>query len=116
METVSRLEQMADATLRVERLSGHAGLRVSGEVDKSTSSEWAQVLAGLQAGGAPGRLDLSGLSFIDVRGVVSLVDAAQRLPSGQLRLYRPPWSLRRALDLAWTDEMNYIVIEDEEAE
>jgi anti-anti-sigma factor len=115
METVGRLDQIADTVLTVERLPGRAGLRVSGEVDVSTSDEWAQVLAALRTTDAPGRLDLSGLSFIDVRGVASLVETARRLPSG-LSLYRPPTCLRRTLEVVWTDEMDHVVIEDEEAE
>jgi anti-anti-sigma factor len=114
METVDR--QFMNPLLSVERLPGHAGLRVFGEVDAATSGKWAEVLAALRIDGTPGRLDLSGLSFIDVRGVTSLVETARRLPSGQLRLYRPPWCLRRILDAVWMDEMNYIVIEDEVAE
>jgi anti-anti-sigma factor len=116
MKAVGRPGRLTDSVLTVEWLPGDVGLRVVGEVDVATAGEWAEVLAALQADDVPGRLDLSGLSFIDVRGVAALAEAARRLPSGRLRLYRPPWCLRRTLDVVWTDEMDFIVIEDEETE
>ena len=106
----------AHPSLRVRRLSGNEGLRVAGEVDVHTYSAWDEVLAELPVDGTPVRLDLSGLLFIDARGVAALVAAAHRLPPGiRLRLYRPPWCLRRILDVLWsTATATEIVIEEAE--
>lgn len=70
----------AHSNLRVQRLSGIGGLRVTGEIDMHTHSAWDDVLAELPTDGTPARLDLSGLSFIDVRGVAALTTAALRMP------------------------------------
>ena len=103
-------------TLTVEWSPGRESLRVVGEVDLATRGVWSDLLATLHGNDAPGRLDLSGLSFIDVQGTGALVDAARRLaPTRQLTLSRPPLCLRRTLDLFWVSETPVIVIEDEEA-
>lgn len=108
--------RVANRTLTVEWSPGQTSLRVVGEVDLATRDIWSDVLATLHGNDTPGRLDLSGLSFIDVQGAGALVDAARRMaPTKQLTLSRPPLCLRRTLDLFWVSEMPVIVIEDEEA-
>lgn len=110
-----RTGRIANRLLAVEWSPGWEGLRVTGEVDLATRDVWADVLAALLGGDTSGRLDLSGLSFIDVQGTVALTDVARRMPPPRnLTLYRPPVSLRRALDLFWSSETPVIVIEDEE--
>lgn len=99
--------------LTAEWLPGHDGLRVVGAVDVATSGEWDRILAAVAAARTPWRLDLTGLSFIDVRSVAALVDTARRLPARPLTLYRPPWCLRRILDTVWADEPAHLVVEDE---
>lgn len=106
--------QFAHPGLTVERLPGQAGLRILGEVDMATSSDWVGVLVAVRFSGAIERLDLSGLSFIDVRGVASLVEAARLLPSRPLTLSRPPSCLRRILDTVWSNEATHIVVEDDQ--
>lgn len=110
-----RSGRIANRLLAVEWSPGREGLRVTGEVDLATRDVWADVLAALLGGDTSGRLDLSGLSFIDVQGTVALTDVARRMPPPRnLTLYRPPVSLRRALDLFWSTDTPVIVIEDEE--
>jgi anti-anti-sigma regulatory factor len=109
-------QKVTSSALVVLPIAGQKGLRVIGAVDVSTRRDWDDALAALHADDAAGRLDLSGLSFIDARGAASLVDAARRMaPTTNLTLYRPPPSLRRILDVFWSDEEPAIVIEDEEA-
>jgi anti-anti-sigma regulatory factor len=107
---------MLNRALTVEWSPGRDSLRVVGEVDLATRDVWSDLLATLQGSDAPARLDLSGLSFIDVQGTGALVAAARRMaPTRQLTLSRPPLSLRRTLDLLWVSETPVIVIEEEEA-
>jgi anti-anti-sigma regulatory factor len=108
--------KVTDQALVVLPLAGQKGLRVIGAVDLSTRRDWDDALAALHDDDTAGRLDLSGLSFIDARGAASLVGAARRMaPTANLTLYRPPLCLRRILDVFWSDEEPVIVIEDEEA-
>jgi anti-anti-sigma factor len=107
---------IANQTLVVEWLPGEQGLRVAGEVDLVTRDVWAGVLAALLGDATPARLDLSGLSFIDVQGVTALVDTARQMTATKrVILYRPPLSLRRTLKLFWSSETPDVMIEEEEA-
>jgi anti-anti-sigma factor len=86
----------------------HACARLIGEVDLSTRSTFEGILAKLIPAGAAGshvHLDLSGLTFIDVAGVVALVKRAEALgANGCLVLHEPPLMLRRILDILWTPQ------------
>ncbi len=105
-----------DAGLRVTRLPGGTGLAVTGEVDLANHRSWQRTVSSLLVNGAPTRLDLSGLSFIDGRGAAALVSVAREMaPERTLTLYRPPLCLRRLLDLFWSEDHIKIVIVDEEA-
>lgn len=107
---------LANQTLIVEWLPGEQGLRVAGEVDLVTRDVWAGVLAALLDDATPARLDLSGLSFIDVQGVTALVDTARQMTATKrVTLYQPPLSLRRTLKLFWSGETPDVLIEEEEA-
>ena len=100
--------------LWVSWLPGETGLAAAGEVDVATRRRWHGTLELLLADGTPGRLDLSGLTFIDGHGTAALVALARRMaPDRRLTLYRPPYCLRRVLDLFWSDVPLEIV--DEEA-
>jgi anti-anti-sigma regulatory factor len=111
-----RAGRMLNRTLTVEWSPGRDSLRVVGEVDLATQDVWSDLLATLHGSDAPARLDLSGLSFIDVQGAGALLAAARRMaPTRQLTLSRPPLCLRRILDLFWVSETPVIVIEEEEA-
>lgn len=109
---VSHLE----SGLRVSWLPGRTGLAAAGEVDVATHRGWRSTLELLLVDGIPGRLDLSGLTFIDGHGTAALVGLARRMgPDRRLTLYRPPYCLRRVLDLFWSDVPLEIEDEDEEA-
>ena len=113
--TRDRTGRITNRRLAVEWSPGRESLRVTGEVDLATRDVWADVLTALLGDDTSGRLDLSGLSFIDVQGAAALTDVARRIPPPRsLTLYRPPLSLRRALDLFWSSESPAIVIEDGE--
>jgi anti-anti-sigma regulatory factor len=58
----------------VESLPDRAGIRVAGEVDATVRDSWHTALAPLAAVDRDVHLDLSALTFIDVRGVAELID------------------------------------------
>jgi len=102
--------------LQVLRLPGERGLRVIGAVDLSTREVWRNALESATVNGAPTRLDLSELSFIDTRGTSMLLAAAHRQPgTAPLTITRPPTVLRRVLAVLCPDEPVNIVIEEQEA-
>ncbi|MBB2914677.1 hypothetical protein FHS43_005989 [Streptosporangium becharense] len=81
-----------------------AGLKVSGEIDRTTRGMWERALDGLVTGGGDLHLDLSELTFIDVRGTWLLTRAAQNLPPGdRVFLHRSPYCLRSVLTLIGSD-------------
>ncbi|GAA2894294.1 hypothetical protein GCM10010517_58960 [Streptosporangium fragile] len=91
-------------SLRIAPLMTPAGLKVSGEVDRTTRGIWQEALGGLVTGGGDLHLDLSELTFIDVRGAWLLTQAARDLPSGnRMFLHRSPYCLRSVLTLIGSD-------------
>jgi len=107
---------VTNQALAVEWPHGSGSLRVVGEVDLGSHSLWGEVLTALPDDDTPVRLDLSGLSFVDVQGAAALMEAARRrVSTTRITLLRPPPSLRRTLELFWSSELSNIVIEDEEA-
>jgi anti-anti-sigma regulatory factor len=101
--------------LQVVPLPDGAGLRVIGAVDLSTREDWRRALESATASGAPTRLDLSELSFIDTRGTSMLLTAAQRQPgTAPLTITRPPTVLRRVLTVLCPGEPVQFVIEEQE--
>ncbi|GAB2450544.1 hypothetical protein GCM10027187_17760 [Streptosporangium sandarakinum] len=90
--------------LRISVLAAPVRLKVSGEIDRTTRVPWAQALDGLTLGGDDMHLDLSELTFIDVRGVWLLTEAARNLPSGKkVYLHHSPYCLRSVLTLIGSD-------------
>ncbi|MCP2258840.1 anti-anti-sigma factor [Streptoalloteichus tenebrarius] len=107
-------DALPSPALRVTRPSGSAAVQVIGEVDPTTQAVWEQAVASVAADADERYLDLSALSFIDVRGVETLVDVAQRLPEGRrLRLVGAPLALRRVLGLLWPEGSATLAIEEE---
>lgn len=97
-------------------MPGQRGLRVIGDVDLCTRDTWRSALESATRNGAPGRLDLSQLSFIDAHGAAMLVAAARSRPGpAPLTLIRPPAVLRRMLTLLYPTEPVVNVIEELEA-
>ncbi|MEV7007247.1 STAS domain-containing protein [Streptosporangium sp. NPDC051022] len=86
--------------LRIVPLRRLPGLRVSGEIDRRTRRPWESALEELVAAGRDMHLELSDLTFIDVRGTWLLAEAAHNLPLGKkVVLHHPPYCLRSVLAL-----------------
>ena len=87
--------------LRIDRLNG---LKVSGEIDRTTREIWQEALGGLVASGGDMHLDLAELTFIDVQGAWLLAQAARDLPAeSRVFLHRSPYCLRSVLTLIGSD-------------
>ncbi|MFF3907934.1 STAS domain-containing protein [Streptomyces sp. NPDC001848] len=98
-------QRLPAAALEGGPLRDRAGLRVVGEISLTTQPVWERLLEELVGGDEPVcHLELSAVSFIDVRGVASLAAAAEALGEGRrIVLWRPPASLRRTLELFWPE-------------
>ncbi|WP_271219515.1 STAS domain-containing protein [Streptosporangium carneum] len=73
---------------------------MSGEIDRTTRKPWEQALEELVVVGRDMHLELSDLTFIDVRGTWLLAEAAYSLPTGKkVVLHHPPYCLRSVLAL-----------------
>jgi anti-anti-sigma factor len=97
--------------LRVEALPNRAGVRVAGEVDVTVRDSWHASLAPLAEGDGDVHLDLSALTFIDVRGVAELIALAHGLgEERQMVLHQPPRVLRQVMDVLWPDAPRSIVV------
>jgi anti-anti-sigma factor len=85
--------------LRVSLFVDAQGLRIEGELDRSTLPALVRALASM-AGCGSFCLDLSGLTFIDVGGLRALVTAAADLHGGHVLTIRSaPAQVRRLLEL-----------------
>jgi ABC-type transporter Mla MlaB component len=99
------------AVLRVEALPNQPGARVAGEVDATVRDCWHATLASLAAVDGDLHLDLSALTFIDVRGVAELVELADGLgEERRMVLHQPPPVLRQVMDVLWPDTPRSIVV------
>jgi anti-sigma B factor antagonist len=87
--------------VRAERLNGFVRLFVSGELDLSSVENLDQSLAQLQQPGATVIVDLAGLEFMGVAGVLVLLDASRRASStdGAVLIVNAKRSVRRVFDL-----------------
>lgn len=93
--------------LRIDPLGPPPGLKVSGEVDRTTRRVWQEALSELVTGGGDRHLYLSGLTFIDVRGAWLLEQAARALVGGgRLFLHGAPYCLRSVLALIGSDSVS----------
>jgi hypothetical protein len=87
-------------------------VRVSGQVYLDTLTDWERILGGLLRCEGDIRMDMSGLTFVDVAGATSLARTAQRLPEGRRIVVRkPPASLTRSLELFWPELVAIEVVE-----
>ena len=97
--------------LHVQALPNQAGVRVAGEVDATVRDSWHAALAALATVDGDVHLDLSALSFIDVRGVAELVELADGLgQERRLILHQPPRVLRQVMDVLWPEAPRSIVV------
>lgn len=84
-----------DQPLRITPLADTPGLRIEGELDRSTLPILTRALAPMTGGFT---LDLSGLTFIDVGGLRALITTAAGLHAGhRLTLRSAPAQVRRLL-------------------
>lgn len=98
--------------LRVESLPDRTGVRVAGEVDATVRDSWHAALAPLADVDGDVHLDLTALTFIDVRGVAELVDLADGLgEERQMVLHQPPPVLRQVMDALWPHAPRSIVVD-----
>ena len=98
--------------LRTTTVTDPLGIRAVGQVDLTVWMQWESALAGLADVGSDIHIDLSGLTFIDVRGTVALVEVSRRLRRKQrMRLYDPPDGLVRILNAMWPGGLPTITIE-----
>jgi anti-anti-sigma factor len=97
----------ADKNLVVTRTEEPIGLYFAGEIDVSNSHAVADSLGNASMDGADIHLDLSGLSFCDISGIRSLVDAAHSREAGRLMLHGLPELLQKVLTVTgWSDLPN----------
>ena len=89
---------MSDFSVTTERQDQHHVVQVSGELDMATEPVLAKCLAELDG---TVRLDCSGLSFIDSRGISLLITTDRRLRDGggRLEIHRMSKACRRPLEL-----------------
>jgi anti-anti-sigma factor len=86
----------SDQLLRITPLADTPGLRIEGELDRSTLPILTRALAQMTGSFT---LDLSGLTFIDVGGLRALITTAAGLHAGhRLTLRSAPAQVRRLLD------------------
>ncbi|MEV0999521.1 STAS domain-containing protein [Nonomuraea sp. NPDC050202] len=93
-----------DRLLRITPLAERAGLRIEGELDRSTLPALRRALASPASGDGGFFVDLSGLEFIDVGCLRALVGAAAAIHDDGcgdhvLTLYSVPPQVRRLLEL-----------------
>jgi anti-anti-sigma factor len=97
----------ADKNLVVTRTEEPSGLCFAGEIDVSNSHAVAESLSNAAMGDADIHLDLSGLSFCDISGIRSLVDAAESRHTGRLMLHGLPVLLQTVMNVTgWSNLPN----------
>lgn len=97
----------ADKHLVVTRTAEPDGLYFAGEIDVTNSHAVSESLGNSSMDGADIHLDLSGLSFCDISGIRSLVDAAESRHTGRLMLHGLPALLQTVMQVTgWSDLPN----------
>jgi anti-anti-sigma factor len=109
----AQVEDPAPELLEIVALNSQAGIRAQGQVDMAVRDQWESALARLTDEDAHKvHLDLTELTFIDVRGTMALVETARALDRGrQLVLQHPPEILIRILNTMWSGGLPTITIE-----
>ena len=102
----------ADRQLVVTRTPEPLGLCFSGEIDHTNAHAVAESLHSEFAGDEDVHIDLSGLSFCDVSGIRSLVEAARTRERGRLVLHGLPALLETVLAVTGWSALPNLVIWD----
>lgn len=95
----------ADKHLVVTRTEAPDGLYFAGEIDVTNSHAVAESLGSASMEDADVHLDLSGLSFCDISGIRSLVDAAESRRTGRLMLHGLPPLLQTVMTVTGWSEL-----------
>lgn len=103
---------LSDEPLLISECCGETtGLRVAGEIDLNGHDDWERALRRVTSPGEEVHLDLTGLTFIDVRGVALLVDVAGRMRDGRrITVLGAPPGLQRVLQVLWPESADAITI------
>ncbi|GAB3653952.1 STAS domain-containing protein [Glycomyces tarimensis] len=106
----------ADDPLQITHCDCHGvTLRAVGEIDLNGHRAWERALRQVAGQGEEIHLDLTELTFIDVRGVTLLVDIASQLNDGQrIVVYGAPPGLQRVMQVLWPDGAAAITIKGEQ--
>ncbi|MCB0883021.1 MAG: STAS domain-containing protein [Thermoleophilia bacterium] len=94
-------------TLNVDETPHAVVVRVGGVVDALSLADVSRGLSDAQAGSVPVVVDLSGVTFMDSRGLGGLLAANERSREGAapLRIYRPSDPVRRLIDVSGVGEV-----------
>lgn len=100
-----------DLTVGIAGLGGVVVARVAGDLDLAAEDEFRTWVRFLRLGAAPRViLDLTGVTFLDARGLAALVEVAQQVSyhGGRLALVAAP-TTRRLLHLTELDRVITVV-------
>ncbi|HEY0830584.1 MAG TPA: STAS domain-containing protein [Candidatus Dormibacteraeota bacterium] len=100
----------ADSHLVVTRTQEPVGLCFAGEIDCSNARAVAEFLSNGFAGADDIHLDMSGLSFCDVSGIRSLVEASESRKQGRLMLHGLPYLLQRVMTATGWANLPHLVV------
>ncbi|MDQ2942253.1 MAG: STAS domain-containing protein [Candidatus Dormibacteraeota bacterium] len=107
---IGRETVYADKHLVVARTMEPVGLCFSGEIDVTNSHAVAESLDLAFSKADDIHLDLSRLSFCDISGIRSLVDAAEARATGRLMLHGLPELLQTVMKVTGWSEMPNLYI------
>ena len=100
----------ADKHLVVTRTDEPEGLYFAGEIDVTNSHAVAESLGIASMAESDVHLDLSGVSFCDISGIRSLVDAAESRRKGRLMIHGLPELLQTVMNVTGWSNLPYLEI------
>jgi anti-anti-sigma factor len=100
----------ADSHLVVTRTQEPVGLCFAGEIDSSNARAVAEFLSNGFSGAEDIHLDMSGLSFCDVSGIRSLIEAAESRKQGRLLLHGLPNLLQTVMVATGWANLRHLVV------
>jgi len=101
----------ADSHLVVTRTRSPLGCASRARSTRRTPAPWAEFLGHGLAGADDIHLDMSGLSFCDVSGIRSLIEAAESREQGRLLLHGLPNLLQKVMiATGWANLPHLVVV------